>query len=283
MSEIKLKDLLLKFINTDNNFLFSYKNFWQKQQLPIGTAEFINEKIGKSNFNQNGYRDLNYKKIKNKYNGKFFCFGDSSTVNLNIPDEHTWPFILGKKINIEPINYGVNECSADFISRQIYQIITSIAPEDYPRHIFILWPDIFKKEHILYNKNLDIDCQQVSFLPSNIEVNIKNINVLDPFFNFVKNFKFVELLLANKEISWSWISNSNILNDLPITIVKDYLNLDTHLNNEALITYKNINNQEIADVFESLYLNNKEVKAVASFIPTPFEVELRKLIKLYKN
>jgi hypothetical protein len=68
--------------------------------------------------------------------------GDSFTVGVGQPLEHTWPQVLAKKLGCRTINVGMDGASNDWIARKIKRINESINP----KNIVILWSYTHRRE-----------------------------------------------------------------------------------------------------------------------------------------
>jgi hypothetical protein len=252
----------------------NYKNYWQKK-MPHGSNWYKNVTVNKlkseSNivadnykninieyvFDENGYRLFRPESFKN-VKDEIFCFGCSFTLGFGLPEDHTWPYILGKKINMKPINYGVSAISTDFIARQVYQIFNTIPKEKYPKHVFIFFPDIFRKEYLInegdkiyYNRFMISAPRGTAeesikhFRPEYVDAYFKGNGIVSLFFNFVKDFHFIDSVLKSKKISWSWSAYSNFYR-FPIKILETYLDTNTYIGKSGKVKILNYNNYEPA-------------------------------------
>jgi len=242
----------------------NYKNYWQKK-IPKGSNWYKNQTINKLGsetdsvideyknveieytFDENGYRLFKPESFEN-VKDEIFCFGCSFTFGFSLPEEHTWPYLLGKKLNVKPVNYGVGGVSTGFISRQIYQIFNSIPEEKYPKHVFILFPEIFRKEFFLnddeklhYHRFITGTHRGTSeksktknalkgLKPEHIDSYFEGNGIVSLFFEFVKDFHFIDSILKIKNISWSWSSYSSFYG-FPKQLVETYLKSNTCFSN----------------------------------------------------
>ena len=146
----------------DNDFYLKFT----KKQFPEGHKKYKNvllkkldsEKLEESfnkeyefiditySIDEYGYRI--YPKLNRPTNKNIFCFGCSYTFGHGIPDEHTWPYILAKKLGEDytPHNYGVPASSIKSMGRRLYQVL-NLNPIK-PDHVFLFLPDIFRNEYI---------------------------------------------------------------------------------------------------------------------------------------
>ena len=246
----------------------AFENYWAKQ-MPIGKNDLRNKTIKRLpieknvtidfykniditySFNKFGYRQYNINELKDK----IFCFGCSFTMGHGLPDNHTWPFLLGEKLNMAPVNYGVGGISSNYIARSLYQIINTISEEDYPKHIFILFPNFFRKE-VLINDNEELDyirfcigggsnhtkdsvkLNYPSIKSKHIDAYFNSHSIIKCFFDFVYDFQFINNLLESKNISWSWSSWASIFNILTEEDINFYLKNNTVLENNKLKNFK---------------------------------------------
>jgi len=105
----------------------------------------------KYHINKDGYRY--YPGIKNttdKKTKKLYCFGCSFTLGHGLPDEHTWPYLLAKKLGPEweVYNFGKQGVSIQAMTEIFYQVITTTSKEDYPDAVFFLLPEIMRDYYL---------------------------------------------------------------------------------------------------------------------------------------
>jgi hypothetical protein len=148
----------------DNDFYLKFT----KKQFPEGNKKYKNISIKKLasedlregsfnkeyksvditySFDKYGYRI--YPKLNRPTSKNIFCFGCSYTFGHGIPDEHTWPYILAKKLGEDytPHNYGVSATSFKSMGRRLYQVLNSNPIK--PDHIFLFLPTIFTSLSLL--------------------------------------------------------------------------------------------------------------------------------------
>lgn len=66
-------------------------------------------------FNSWGFRGDDYRRFQGELVN--VCIGDSNTINLGGPIEHSWPYLLGEKFDIPTLNFGINQaCFYEFQS-----------------------------------------------------------------------------------------------------------------------------------------------------------------------
>lgn len=107
-------------------------------------------------FNTRGFRDLEWPSSLNELKEAVWCVGDSFTVGIGQPLEHTWPYVLSKSINRRTINISMDGASNDWILRRAQQIIDEIQPSA----IVIMWSYTHRREsrnHALDDESRRID------------------------------------------------------------------------------------------------------------------------------
>jgi hypothetical protein len=91
-------------------------------------------------YNDRGYRDIDWPKenLENIY----WCIGDSFTVGLGSPFNHTWPQVLQQQTGNRVISVSMDGASNDWISRQVKTIIDEVNP----KNIIIMWSYTHRRE-----------------------------------------------------------------------------------------------------------------------------------------
>lgn len=198
---------LLHYRSSSVEFLFDYeKKYFDDVIKKTPSNRYFNKKVI-YNLNDKAFRTYNLP-LNEK---KIFCFGCSCTFGLGLSDDETWPYIISNKfdnkLNIE--NFGTIGASSDTIARFVYQL-----RKLNPVGVIILFPSIFRKEYtteegkvLNFNvrstsKNINIheDYYKKSGEAYNGYLSLLNNN--ESFFNFIKNFNFISLLL--KDIPFAW-------------------------------------------------------------------------------
>ena len=178
-------------------------------------------------FNNQGFRAYNC------FGGKkqIACFGCSGTFGVGLPDEETWPWILQHekeiKYNYTVKNYGVSGASNDYICRLVYTHLLKNKPDI----IICFFPDIYRVEYFSEKRDIETWCPRA--YPEHID-NLKKykayltlINPYNGFFNFVKNFKFIELMCKQQNIKFVWHTWSTTLLNTDKHIIDHYLGNDS--------------------------------------------------------
>jgi hypothetical protein len=95
------------------------------------------------NYNSRGFRDQEWPESTAELQSAIWCFGDSFTLGLGSPLEHTWPWQLAKISNQRIINVSMDGASNQWISRTAKKVVESIAP----KKMVIMWSYTHRREH----------------------------------------------------------------------------------------------------------------------------------------
>ena len=116
---------------------------------------------------------------------KSLAFGCNHTYGVGVEKHETWPYLLGAD------NFGVNGCSADYITRTAPSIIEVTIPDI----IFVLWPDWTRFEYLEnneYKQSLPSNSNRIKFMQTANDDWLKN--------NFSKQVNIFKNLCNNKKI-----------------------------------------------------------------------------------
>lgn len=91
-------------------------------------------------FNSRGFRDDEWPQDLSQ---AVWCVGDSFTVGLGCPWDHTWPRVLAQKLDRRTINVSLDGASNDWMARKIIEISREIAPQ----WIVVQWSYTDRREH----------------------------------------------------------------------------------------------------------------------------------------
>jgi len=94
------------------------------------------------NYNSRGFRDAEWPDTVDKLKNAIWCVGDSFTVGLGSPIEHTWPYVLQQTLQKRTINISMDGASNNCIARKVLKILTQIQPE----LIVIHWSYLHRRE-----------------------------------------------------------------------------------------------------------------------------------------
>jgi len=92
--------------------------------------------------NSRGFRDAEWPVSESELAESVWCFGDSFTVGLGCPAEHTWPHLLGKSLNTRTINVSLDGASNTWIARKIQALTQQVIP----KNIVVHWSYLHRRE-----------------------------------------------------------------------------------------------------------------------------------------
>ena len=93
-------------------------------------------------FNSRGFRDIEWPESIEELKNSIWCFGDSFTVGLGSPLEHTWVNILQQRTEIRCINVSMDGASNNWIARKINRVLEEITPQ----RIVVQWSYLHRTE-----------------------------------------------------------------------------------------------------------------------------------------
>lgn len=91
-------------------------------------------------YNSRGYRDSEW---PDDLASAVWVFGDSFTVGIGQPAEHTWPYLLSQALGQRVINVSMDGASNPWISRKF----VAVASEIKPKLAVVQWSYIHRREH----------------------------------------------------------------------------------------------------------------------------------------
>jgi hypothetical protein len=94
-------------------------------------------------YNSRGFRDQEWPTSVDELKNAIWCVGDSFTVGLGSPVEHTWPWLLQKHTGRRVINISMDGASNNWIHRKILKILTQIQP----RSMVVHWSYLQRREY----------------------------------------------------------------------------------------------------------------------------------------
>ena len=103
-------------------------------------------------YNSRGFRDQEWPNSVDELKNAVWCIGDSFTVGLGSPLEHTWPWLLQKQTGRRVINISMDGASNNWIARRT----ALIQKEINPTNIVIMWSYLHRRE----NENQKINDEQ---------------------------------------------------------------------------------------------------------------------------
>jgi len=144
-------------------------------------------------YNSRGFRDIEW---PDDVTNCIWAIGDSFTVGVGAPIEHSWPTVLAKKLNQPILNCGCDGASNDWISDRSKELLTSIQP----KNLILQWTYIHRRQ--VGNQQLHFD---------------KNTTEHDDIDNFCQNIIAVEQVkglsnVIHSTIPYRYLKNPSIFN-----------------------------------------------------------------------
>jgi hypothetical protein len=93
-------------------------------------------------YNSRGFRDQEWPESPEELKQAIWCVGDSFTVGLGSPVEHTWPWLLQQRTKLRTINVSMDGASNNWIARKAINILQKIKPQ----YIVIHWSYTNRRE-----------------------------------------------------------------------------------------------------------------------------------------
>jgi hypothetical protein len=93
-------------------------------------------------YNSRGFRDCEWPDSLEELKKATWCIGDSFTVGLGSPVEHTWPWLLQQRTDLRTINISMDGASNNWIARKTVDILQKINPQ----HLVIHWSFTSRRE-----------------------------------------------------------------------------------------------------------------------------------------
>lgn len=93
-------------------------------------------------YNSRGFRDTEWP-ADTELKHAVWCLGDSYTVGLGSPYNHTWPYLLSQKLSRRCINVSLDGASNQWIARKIKCLLESVNPS----LICVQWSHLHRCEH----------------------------------------------------------------------------------------------------------------------------------------
>jgi hypothetical protein len=94
-------------------------------------------------FNSRGFRDSEWPESLQELQDAVWCVGDSFTVGIGSPFDHTWTQILARRSKKRTINISMDGASNDWIYRRALQIHQEVNP----RIMIVMWSYTHRREH----------------------------------------------------------------------------------------------------------------------------------------
>jgi len=93
-------------------------------------------------YNSRGFRDQEWPDSLEDLKEAIWCIGDSFTVGLGQPLDHTWPWCLQEFTGKRTVNLGLDGASNTWLARRANDVIEQIGP----KNIVIMWSYVERRE-----------------------------------------------------------------------------------------------------------------------------------------
>jgi len=93
-------------------------------------------------YNSRGFRDQEWPNTAQELQSAVWCLGDSFTVGIGVPVEHTWAQCLERQLAQRCINISLDGASNDWIARRGSEILSVIQP----RSMVVHWSYVERRE-----------------------------------------------------------------------------------------------------------------------------------------
>jgi hypothetical protein len=211
-------------------------------------------------YNSRGYRDQEWPE---DLNNAIWCFGDSFTVGLGAPIDHTWCHCLQKLSNQRVINISMDGASNNWIARKIQELFTQVVP----RTIVIQWSYAHRRE-------ADVDyVRKLSFFDICQKWDQFYANIRDPQWPDASLLDFYKLpLKIQQEVrDFDFNGNNQLLSEWLDKISTQEYEIDDetrrlHYDRNALILDEINNTIDCVNQVESAAAKHN-VHVIHSFIP----------------
>lgn len=163
-------------------------------------------------FNERGFRD---KPWPQNVSDTVWCIGDSFTVGLGSPLEHTWPWLLSNRFASQKvINVSMNGASNMWIARKVRELVTEVKP----KLLVVLWSFINRRELAWNDKTFEVLNDQLwcDFYQKICDPSWPQCNTLKEINNLPQH---IRLEIATEHYSPfldQWINSDGSLRDMPL-------------------------------------------------------------------
>jgi len=94
------------------------------------------------NYNSRGFRDAEWPNDPSELKDAIWVVGDSFTVGLGSPVNHTWPYAVAQELNKRVINVSMDGASNEWIARRAVDVYHAVQPSK----MIIMWSYFHRRE-----------------------------------------------------------------------------------------------------------------------------------------
>ena len=205
-------------------------------------------------YNSRGFRDAEWPNSMEELQQAVWCVGDSFTVGLGSPINHTWPWLLQKESGLRTINISLDGASNNWIARKVIDILQIVQP----KCIIIHWSYFNRRE--LSDTSLIDEDRRLQYLIDELELehSLNNFqSCVDQISRYNNHSKIMHsiipkghLVAGNKEVQQVWTTWAGVdwpqqvpecLEDIPNFIIEEIKTL--HGNWNLIADYFYVNNR----------------------------------------
>lgn len=231
------------------------------------------------NFNSRGFRGYEWPESESELRSSIWCIGDSFTVGLGSPIEHTWPMILRDNIKKPTINVSLDGASNEWITKTCTSVINEVNPEyiiicwSYPERRYNLNLNLEETQNFIISVGYDSikdktwpECKSVADfnnLPINIRKEIIEDHTVDAELSVTDDYKIINMIITD-EYRRVWASKD--------TADQDRENLINCIQTVEKNKEKNIIHSFIPNFCNKKY-KEQYVKEIATLVKNPIYIQ----------
>ena len=264
------RDLNTVLQNIDNLWYGAPKHWGEDPNKRNNTLNFFNadeeEEFKKDENNKYKNYKISYILNEDGYRSSvlrennFYCFGCCNTLGWGLPAEKLWSHKLFEKIGtLGYRNFGTLAGINDNIARTSYQAINFLPT---PSAVFVLFtpspaieffsqggksinfiPGASRMRHLSEFGNHYFNFESVSH---EYKSYLGLMNKVNCFFNFVKNYKLVELSCKDKNIPFFWHTHCKDVLNISHDLLSKYVDINKAITKNGKLLDLNVNPGELS-------------------------------------
>ena len=194
-------------------------------------------------YNSRGYRDDEWPDNIQELHSAIWCIGDSFTVGIGSPLEHTWPYQLEQASQRRIINVSMDGASNAWILRKVYKLLEWVKPKT----IVIQWSYITRDElddqsltdeqRRLRNSKKDLSQNDLEFYRQKLKKTIDQLEAVTKNTQIIHSFIPECGITIDVDKIWSDIKRPDWV-DTPTSLV-EFKNLPKFIELELKNNFKN--------------------------------------------
>ena len=161
-------------------------------------------------YNSRGYRDIEWPSSLSELHNSIWCIGDSFTVGLGAPFEHTWPYQLSAITGVRCINVSMDGASNDWIARKSLNVLDDIKPET----MIIQWSYIHRRE-----------AARCGVTDEDRRIHATHSTLDEDYDNFLKNYNLVMSSSGSTKIINTFVPDWHPTSKIYDTSLQEYWDL----------------------------------------------------------